>query len=476
MSVDTIVRDQPVAREQAGVSRLTIVAALGLGAYLTALDNSIVNAVLPVIAQSFGTDLTAVEWAVLAYLLVQSVLMLTVGRVGDMWGHKNVYVVGLGIFVLSSLLCALASSTLMLVLARALQGVGASMVFTNVAAILTRVFPETQRGRAVGIQATIVYLGLATGGPLGGFLASAFGWNSVFMLNVPLGLIALAMAWRLTPADTPTGRREAFDLPGATVYIPAVGLLLLGLNQGHAWGWTSIPIVSCLVIGGLILAGWAALELKQPTPMVDLRLFRQRTFGAPVLSALFHYLAVSASIVLPFALIQGRGLSPAQAGLMLMCQPIAMAITASISGRVSDRVGTRGPATLGMLVVAAGLMLLSRLSESTPVAFVPGGLVMTGIGIGLFTSPNSSAVLGAVPVHRRGVVNGLLGTARTLGMVLGVGIAGAVYATVLGARVDRGVIEAADAALVLASGLALVGAITSALAHSRRKAPAASAH
>jgi EmrB/QacA subfamily drug resistance transporter len=442
-----------------------VVGALGLGAYLSALDSSIVNAVLPVIAQSFGTDVTTIEWVVTSYLLVQSALMLSVGRLGDMWGHKNIYILGLAIFVCSSTLCALATTTPMLVAGRALQGVGASMVFTNVIAIMTRVFPESERGKAVGIQSSIVYIGLATGAPLGGWLTGTFGWNSVFQLNVPLGLLALVLGWRLTPADAPARGREPFDLFGATVYIPGVALLLLGLNQGHAWGWTSAFTLACLAIGAAILAGWVAIELRLQSPIVDLRLFKQRSFSTPLLSALLNYLAVASSFVLPFAFIQGHGLSPAAAGTLLICQPIAMAVTASISGRLSDRVGTRGPATVGMLVIALGLLLLSRQAASTPVWSVAAALLVTGVGIGLFTSPNGSALLGSVPQARRGVANGLLGTARTLGMLLGVGLAGAVYATTLSTTTATGadaILAAADAALLAASGVALVGAAVSA--------------
>ena len=465
MTVRVISEGGVAAHQRARFSRNVIVAALALGAYLAALDNSIVNAILPVVAAAFGTDLTAIEWAVTVYLLVQSAIMLAVGRFGDMWGHRNVYLLGMGVFVVASAVCGLATSTQFLVVGRAIQAIGASMIFANLAAILTEVFPPEQRGRAVGIQATIVYAGLATGGPLGGFLTGFFGWPSVFLVNVPLGLIALALGWRVAPSDAPAGRRDRFDVVGATIYVLGLGLLLLGLNQGHAWGWASAPIVGCLLLGLGLLAAWIAIELRVASPMIDLRLFQQRTFSAPVVSALLNYLAVSAGFLLPFALIQGRGLTPAQTGLILTCQPIVMAVTASISGTLSDKVGSRTPATAGMLVIALGFFLLSRMDAATPIGLVAVMLMVTGLGIGLFTSPNSSAILGAVPPQRRGVANGVLGTARTLGMVLGVGIAGAVYASVLGhadAPTPDEILAATDMGLLVASGVALLGAITSA--------------
>jgi EmrB/QacA subfamily drug resistance transporter len=452
------------APDRARFSRNVIVAALALGAFLAALDNSIVNAILPVVAAAFGTDLTAIEWAVTAYLLVQSAIMLAVGRLGDMWGHRTVYLLGLGGFIVASAICGLATSTQFLVVGRGIQAVGASMIFANLAAIMTDVFPPEQRGRAVGIQATIVYAGLATGAPLGGLLTGLFGWQSVFLINVPLGLIALGLGWRVAPSDAPTGRRDRFDLVGATVYVLGLGLLLLGLNQGHAWGWTSAPIVGCLLLGLGLLAGWVAIELHVSSPMIDLTLFQQRAFSAPVVSALLNYFAVSAGFLLPFALIQGRALSPAQAGLLLTCQPIVMAITASFSGNLSDKVGSRTPATAGMLVIAVSLFLLAQMDATTPISLIAGLLMLTGLGIGLFTSPNSSAILGAVPPQRRGVANGVLGTARTLGMVLGVGVAGAVYASTLSHADVPGpdaILVATNMALLVASGVALLGAMTS---------------
>ena len=208
------------------------------------------------------------------------------------------------------------------------------------------------------------------------------------------------------------------------------------------------------------------VELRVPNPMLDLRLFARRTFSAPVVSALLSYGAsITTSFLLPLALIQGRGMSPAQAGLILTSQPIVMALTASISGSLSDRIGSRAPATIGMAVLALGLLLLSRVDVSTPIPFIVTVLLVTGPGIGLFTSPNNSAVLGAVPSQRRGVANGILGTARTLGMLLGIALAGAVYATSLGLQGDpgpAGILQAADTGFLVASIIAAIGAETSA--------------
>ena len=455
---------RPGAPTVSRVGRAATVAALAAGAYMSALDNSIVYAVLPVVAQAFQTDLSAVEWVVTTYLLVQGALLLSFGRLGDLWGHKRVYMIGLSAFITSSLLCGAAPGTPFLVAARALQAVGASMVVSNMAPILTRVFPPEQRGRALGMQATTVYLGLATGAPLGGWLTGVLGWRSVFYVNIPFGLIALFLAWRVVKADPPEDRRESFDILGAAVYAAGLVMLLLGLNQGHAWGWASPLTIGCLLLGVAILAAWVVIELRMANPMLDLRLFAQRTFSTPVVSSLLNYGATATTtFLLPFALIQGRQLTPGQTGLVLMCQPIVMAVTASFSGALSDKIGSRIPASLGMATLSLGLFLLSRFVPTVPVPVIAATLVITGLGIGLFTSPNNSAVMGAVPQRRRGVASGVLSTARTLGNLLGIGLAGAVFTTSLAAS-DGGpeaIVASASIGLLVASGIALVGAVTS---------------
>jgi EmrB/QacA subfamily drug resistance transporter len=464
MSADAVSVGRRAAPELSRLGRIATVGSLAVGTYMSALDNSIVNAVLPVVAEAFHTDLSAVEWVVTTYLLTQGALMLTFGRLGDLWGHKRVYMVGLVAFVTSSLLCGAAPSTPFLVAARALQAVGASMVVSNMAAIMTRVFPPEQRGRALGTQATTVYLGVATGAPLGGWLTGVLGWRSVFYVNIPFGLLALFLAWRVIKADPLENRRETFDFVGAAVYAAGLVVLLLGLNQGTSWGWVSPWTLGCLGLGVVILGSWVALELRMANPMLDLRLFKQRTFSTPVVSSMLNYGAtVSTTFLLPFALIQGRELTPAQTGLVLMCQPIVMAIAASFSGALSDKIGSRIPATVGMATLAVGLFLLSRFVPTVPIPMIAATLVITGLGIGLFTSPNNSAVMGAVPQRRRGVASGIISTARTLGNLLGIGLAGAVFSTVL-ARTDGGpdaIVHAASIGLLVASGIALVGAVTS---------------
>ena len=339
------------------------------------------------------------------------------------------------------------------------------MLFANLAAIMMAASPAGAAGAGGGDPGHDRLRGAGHRGPPGGLADRRPGLALGVLGQRPPGA-SPPWPWAAPGAGGFAGeRQEPFDLAGSAVYVLGLGLLLLGLNQGPAWGWSSPATIGCLLLAGLLLAAWVVLELRIPTPMIDLRLFRQRAFSAPVLSAMLCYASISATFLLPFALIQGRGLSPAQVGLVLTCQPVVMAVTASISGPLSDRIGSRAPATVGLLIVSVALFLLSRLQGSTPIAQIAAVLLLTGLGIGLFTSPNSSAVLGAVPAQRRGVANGVLGTARTLGMVLGIGVAGAVYTTTLGAAGAPGpeaILGAAGAGLLVGSGIALLGALTSA--------------
>jgi EmrB/QacA subfamily drug resistance transporter len=458
-------RPADAASPRDAARRRNVLAAVGVGAFMSALDTSIVNTILPIVSGDFEVDVAAVEWVITVYLLVQSGLLLSFGRLGDMRGHKSVYLSGYALFVGASALCGFAPSTAFLVVSRAIQAVGASMLIANSPAILTHVFPASQRGRALGLQSTMVYLGLACGPPLGGWLTSLLSWRAVFYINVPVGLAAFLLSLRFVPRDEP-GKRERFDVAGAATYVLGLVALLLALNQGHAWGWTSAPVLAAFAVGVVMLAAFSAIELQAHAPMLDLTLFRRRAFTAPVLSAVMNYMGTSSTFfMVPFYLIQGRGLSPGQAGLLMTAQPIVMATTASFSGSLSDRIGSRLPATAGMAVLAVGLFLLSRLGGSTPIGYVAAVLALVGLGVGLFTSPNNSAVMGAVPAARRGVASGVLATARTLGNVLGVGISGAIYATALastGAQTPPAVVAAVGWAILFAAGIAVLGAFTSA--------------
>jgi EmrB/QacA subfamily drug resistance transporter len=445
-----------------------VLVAVALGSFMSGLDGSITNTVLPVIAAALNADVAAVQWVLSIYLLVLSGLLLAFGRLGDIAGHRRSYLIGFVIFVASSAACAFATSVGFLVAVRGVQAVGTAMLVANSPVILTNAFPEQRRGQALGFQVTAVYIGLAIGPLLGGWLTAIFGWPSIFLVNVPVGALALLLAFVVVPHDrVAEGRRASFDFAGAITFTLGLVLLIVALNQAHVWGWTSLAFVACLACSAVSLALFVSIERRSDSPMLDLRLFASRMFSASVVSATLNYIALfSMTFLLPFYLIQARGLSPAVTGVLLTAQPLVMAAVAPFSGSLSDRIGARLPATIGMLVIALGLFLLSRLQLETPLAPIAACLGLIGVGVGLFSSPNTSAALGAAPRRQRGSASGVLATARNLGMVLGIGMAGAIFTTMLAGTATPGadaVVQAADAGLLAGACVALLGAITSAV-------------
>jgi EmrB/QacA subfamily drug resistance transporter len=450
-----------------------VLLAIGVGTFMTALDTSVANIVLPIIGKNFNAPITSVEWIVTIYLLVLSGLLLTFGRLGDIRGHKVIYLFGFGVFIGGSLLSGIAPNINLLIIFRGLQALGAAMLAANSAAILTKNFPAHQRGQALGLQSTMTYLGLTIGPSLGGWLTSFFGWRVVFYINVPVGLLFFWLGSHYIPRDTVTKQTEKFDFPGGIAFLLGLGALLLGLNKGAEWGWTSMTIIFLLISAAALLTAFVVIEKRVANPMLDLNLFKKLPFSLSTASAIFNYIGLFSSIFLmPFYLLQGRGFSPVQTGLVLTAQPLVMAIIAPISGTLSDRIGTRLPAVIGMAVLSAGLFLLSRLTPETDIITIMLALAVVGLGTGTFISPNNSALMGSAPKNRQGIAAGILATARNFGMVLGVGIAGAIFSTTL-ARASSGTVifggmaqnealfKALQLSFLTASVITFVGMVTS---------------
>jgi EmrB/QacA subfamily drug resistance transporter len=441
-------------------------AGLAVGAFMGPLDGSMVTSMLPVLTRELQVDIATTEWLLTIYMLIQSGLMLSFGRLGDLRGHKPIYVGGLVVFMVGSVLSGLAPTPALLVAARAVTALGSAAMWANSAAILTHAFPSAQRGRALGLQSMMVQLGASCGPPLGGLVAGTLGWRAIFWISVPVTLVALVLSLRFIRRDEPSGRGERFDLAGAALYVLGLMAVLVALNQGHAWGWGSPGVLGCLALGLALLAGFAALESRLTSPMLDLGLFRARAFASPVVTAVLNFACTSSIVfLLPLYLLLGRGLAPAEAGLILVSQPLVMASISIVSGTLSDRIGSRLPATLGMLILSLGLFLLSRVDAATPLPLLVAALATAGVGVGLFNAPNSSAVMGAVPSSRRGVAAAILSTARTLGNTLGLGLAGAIFTTGLAGRELTNptvLVQAVGAGFATASALALLGAVTSA--------------
>jgi len=441
-----------------------VLIAIGTGSFMAALDGSVVNTILPIVRDAFNSNVATIEWVVTVYLLVLSGLLLTFGRLGDLRGHKSIYVWGFSIFIIGSALSGAAWSAEVLIVFRGLQAIGGAMLASNSPAIVTGNFPAEQRGRAFGLVSTMTYLGLTAGPALGGWLTQAFGWRTVFYINVPVGLLALALSLVFIPKDAPSESGRRFDLPGAAVFLVGLTLLMLGLNQGAEWGWMSLAVLGPIAGALILMAVFILIERRSPDPMLDLSLFRIPLFSTSVVSAVLNYICVyTITFLMPFYLIQGRGLNPAQAGLLLTVQAVLMAITAPISGAFSDRVGSRRPGMIGMGVLAAGLFLLSRQGVDSGLQLAALGLAVAGAGTGTFISPNTSALMGSAPKARQGIASGVQAAARNFGMVLGIGLSGAIFTTHLEQNSINSFYTGIQQGFLAAAVVAVAGIVMSAL-------------
>lgn len=460
---------------QAHPKRWWILSAVALGTLMGPVDGSVVNIALPVITRSFGTTLPVAEWVAMAYLLVTASLLLTWGRLGDMYGHRRTYLAGFVVFTLGSVLCGAAPGIGWLIAFRAVQAVGAGMMMAASPAIITEVFPSSERGRALGFNAVAVAVGLSLGPVLGGLLVEHFGWRSIFYINLPIGIAGTWWAARVLPPPPSRIQRAAFDIPGAVTLFVALFSMLLALSQGEAWGWGSPATVGLLAAGAAGLAGFVALERRVAAPMVDLGLFRDRVFVLANVSSLANYLAQSCvTFLLPFFLQYALGIAPDRAGLVMLGFPFAVLFVAPAAGYLSDRFGSRWLAVVGMAVVTAGVYSMSRLGPHSSGAEVFWRLAVIGLGSGLFQTPNNSTIMGSVPRSRLGIAGGMLASMRYIGMVLGIAVSGAVFAAKAGERPD--VAAASDlflagmhSAMVVGAAVALAGALTSLAA--RRPGP-----
>jgi EmrB/QacA subfamily drug resistance transporter len=418
--------------------RWLVVGTVCVGAFLGQLDASIATLVLPTLEQVFHAEVAAVEWVAIAYLLTLAALVVTFGRLADMTGRKLLYNAGFLVFILGSGLCGLAPNLGLLIAARVLQAVGAAMLQSNSVAIITAAVPHRELGRAIGVQGAAQAVGLSVGPSVGGFLIGALGWQWVFYIAVPFGLAGTAMAWFILPrtarSEGPEAQKgERFDWWGAVSFAAAVACGLLALTFGNSWGWTSPRLLAALALAAVTGAAFLLIEGRVRFPLVDFGLFRSRVFTAGILSGLLSYAVLFGALFLvPFMLQRTFDYSPQRTGLLLTVVPLGIAVLAPISGLLADRVGSRLPTMLGMALATVALLLLT-LEERGAIAIVLGILALFGIGLGFFTPPNNSAIMGSAPAHRLGVAGGVLNMTRSLGTSLGVAATGAILALSLSA-------------------------------------------
>ena len=406
-----------------------VMAAAALGIFLATIDGSIVNIALPTLVGAFGTDFATVEWVVLAYMLSMAALLLGVGRLADMKGKKRIYTAGFVVFTAGSVLCGLAPTIHWLIGARVLQGTGAAMILGLGMAIVTEAFPPNERGKALGISGAMASIGIVTGPTLGGLLLSVLSWHWIFFVNLPVGILGTFLVLRFVPSIRPAGGQR-FDFAGGLTLLASLLSLLLALSLSQGSGFTD-PVVLALLgafAGSLLLFVW--IERRADQPMVDLQLFRDRLFSISLITALIIFIAMAGTtILMPFYLQGVLGFDTRQAGLLLAVTPVVAGLTAPISGNLSDRLGVRPITMVGLAVMLGGFLAVSTLGTQTTALGYALRFIPVGLGLGIFQSPNNSAIMGAAPPGRLGIVSGMLALNRALGQTIGIALLGAAWAS-----------------------------------------------
>lgn len=430
-----------------------------VGAMMAPLDGSIVGVALPSMTKSLGMNYVSVIWVPAAYLVTLAVSLLIIGRLSDSRGRRPIFISGLAIFIFGSFLCSVAQNGAELILFRILQGVGCACMAATATAIVSDVFPGKERGKAIGINIMSVYVGGALGPSLGGALTYAFGWRSVFWVNIPIGLMVITLAlWKLKES-VPRREKEPFDIPGMLTFSVGLVSLLVAMTVGESAGWTSLPIIGLLALALASFGLFIFSEMRKGSKaMIDLSLIaHNRLFAAANIAALLNYTAFfGASFIMSFYLQSVLGRSPLETGAILISMPITMAVLAPISGWASDKVGSRILSTGGMVCVTIGLLLLSTLTLTSSTSAVTIYLLILGAGMGLFSSPNTNAIMGCVERSQLGVASGMVATMRTTGQSLSLAVTGAVIATVASSHVISSLFAGTNPAQIAVESAAFV--------------------
>jgi EmrB/QacA subfamily drug resistance transporter len=399
---------------------------VSIGVFMSTLDASIVNISLPTVIETLHTNVKAGSWVVIAYLIIITGCLLLMGRLTDLWGQRTVYLFGFSAFTLGSALCGLSPVIYFLIGSRVVQGFGAAALMASGPAIITSAFPDSERGKALGLIGSVVSAGFLTGPLLGGFLVEHLGWRSVFFINLPIGAIGLLLSARVLEK----GRRDQkvpLDIKGALLLFLFLASLLLFLN-GVArstaylfWGWLGLSVLSC--------TAFVATELRTASPLVDLRLFRNRLFSSSLgASFLAFWMSAAHSFVIPFYLQTILGFSPSKVGMLVFPVSVTVMLLAPWGGKFSDRVGVTLPATLGLTLTSAVVFSFVFVGKDSAELSIIWRQIALGIGIVLFNPANNSAIIGSLPREKIGLASSFLALSRNLGMVVGVACAELVIA------------------------------------------------
>jgi len=409
----------PASSQKMTRKELMIVIVIALGSFMAGLDATIVNIALPVIAKSFDISTVAVSWVLNAYLIILVSLLLAASRLGDMKGYRGIFLGGFAIFTAGSLLCGLSPTIDMLIAARMIQAVGGAVIAALGAVMVTSYLSASLRGQALGIVAMFTMLGAALGPVVGGFLTSAFSWQYIFFVNLPVGIVAIVLGMHILPKLAPVAPKARLDIPGVLLVFVALGTLIVGLTsiQGN---YPALGTVA-LVVSAIFWILFGVQERRAAEPLVNLSLFKNRGYSLQNVNVMLIQMAMAGvMVIMPFYLEVVKNIPTDNAGTILLALPIGMILTAPIAGKISDVIGTKKPIILGFALCTIALFLLSTLSVHTSVGHICIYLFLLGAGTGVAYSPLNSAVMGACEAKDRGSTSGLVKMMTNLGSSLGV--------------------------------------------------------
>ena len=400
---------------------------VGTGILASTLDGSILNLAYPALTEAFNTEPSTVLWVTVAFLLISASLALPLGTVGDMVGRKRLYISGCLVFTLGLALVSVSQNIGQMIAFRIVQGVGQGMMVATGNALIIGAFPDTERGKALGIIGALVGVGLASGPLVGGVILEFLGWRALFWTRLPVGMLVLIIAPLVLRSDSRVEKAQEFDYLGTIALMVGLSALLLFINRAPLDGASKLVLLLG-VTSGIGLCTFVFIERKAVVPLFELSLLRQRLFSMAVTSSLFQFVAQAAFMFLmPFYLLQGLGMKPSEAGPVLMTLQVTRLVISPISGILSDRFESRTIATIGLGIMCIGYLLLLRLDETSSLVHIVTGLILAGSGSAMFLPPNNSIVMGSVPRDRLGMASAIIAVVRQVGISFGITVMGTVY-------------------------------------------------
>jgi EmrB/QacA subfamily drug resistance transporter len=445
-------------------------AAVAFGLFMIMLDNTVVNVALPAIERDLHISISELEWVVTAYALTFAALLITGGKLADMFGRRRIFMIGLVVFTLSSLACGLAPSAGFLVGARAVQGVGAALMNPATLSIITATFPPKERGQAIGIWAGVSALALAIGPLAGGLIVDNINWNWIFYINVPVGVLGLIVSRLVITESRDTSHEQSIDLPGLLTSCLGLFALTYALIEGNGKGWTSAEILALFALAAGLLVAFVVIEYRSRLPMLDLSLFRIGSFSGSNVVALLVSLGMFGVFFFVSLYVQNiLGFSPTKAGASFLPMTLLIIIVAPIAGRLSDRIGSRWLMGAGMTIVGTSLLLYQRVGLHSDFWTLLPSMLLGGVGMAMTMSPMTAAAMGAVPVDKAGVGSGVLNSFRQLGGSLGIALMGAILASYLhhpagSPAAAQDFVNGLHAALAVAAGVTFAAAVVAVVA------------